>query len=119
MARFQFPERRLLRRTPCLCIGATGGEAAAGFRVKGRGQFSFEHHTLALFMDIGDRNGRQQGLRIGMDRILKNLTRGAFFDHLAQLHHGDIIRDMFYNRHVMGDEHIGQTAFLLQILQEV
>ena len=42
----------------------------------------------------------------------------ALLDHLRVFHHQDLVRHGADHRHVVGDEHIGQTALQLQSLQQ-
>ena len=39
--------------------------------------------------------------------------------HLAQIHHADAVGDVLHNAQVMGDEQVGQTHLLLQILEHI
>ena len=40
-------------------------------------------------------------------------------DDLAEIHHGHPIRDVAHHRQVMGDDHIRQVEFFLQVLQQI
>ena len=55
----------------------------------------------------------------GMPGILEQLLGGAVFGDLAQVHDGDSIAHQSHHAEVVADEEIGETAFLLQFVQEV
>ena len=51
-------------------------------------------------------HGREQCLRVGMMGMIEYLTSRATFDDTAEIHHGDLIRQVFYNAQIVGDEKI-------------
>ena len=66
---------------------------------------------------LGDR--RQQRQTIRMERTREEFaTPGTLYD-FSQIHDGDFIADVFNDRHVMRDEHIGKRHFALQSPQKV
>jgi hypothetical protein len=52
-------------------------------------------------------------------RIFEAVLGGSDLDDLAQVHDGDAIGEMLDDAEVMGDEQVGETELLLEILQEV
>src|SRR6478735_10481539 len=58
---------------------------------------------LALLVRIGQRDGRQESLGVGLLRVPQDLVPAALFDDPATLHHADPVgQDVHYGQ-VMGD----------------
>src|SRR5262245_33470375 len=67
-------------------------------------------------IEIGEWNGCQEGPCISMNRrIEQRLARGNCYDP-SRVHDGDSISHIVDNRKITGNEQIGETEFLLQIL---
>ena len=49
----------------------------------------------------------------------KQLLRAAFFHHLPQVHHTDIVGDMLYHRKVVGDKDIGEPQLFLKVHKQI
>ena len=54
-----------------------------------------------------------------MSRRGQNLLRVSRLDHLALVHHRDLVGDMSDNSDVVGDKQIRQAVLVLQVEQEV
>ena len=113
------PERlRLL--APLTGIGAAGGEATSRRRVNGIGDLSGQSVALSVpAVEIGGGDGGEQCLGIGVGLMEKKLLFGCVLHHFAHIHHHDIGTDMPHHTQIVGDEHIGQALFILQIHQQV
>ena len=91
MPRFIFPEIWHLLSANILREAAASCEATAGRRIHRTGDITFEDDTAAFLPDLWDRDRRQQGLRIRMERILKDSPVIRQFDDLAEVHDGDAV----------------------------
>jgi hypothetical protein len=63
--------------------------------------------------------GREQGLRIGMSGMIKHLLGRATFDDTAEIHDGDLIRQVLDNPQIVSDEKIRQSQVSLELGKEV
>jgi hypothetical protein len=54
-----------------------------------------------------------------MDRVVINLIGRAYLDDIAQVHHGDAVRDVPDDRQVVRDEDVGKAELLLQVLHQI
>mgnify|MGYP006879770616 CR=1 FL=1 len=92
----------------------------AGIRQVDRsGNFALDNLTLRLILAHDrQRNCRKQCLSIRMQRIFEQQISGCFF-YMCHIHNRNIIREIFYNGQVMGDEDIGKYQILLQLLEQV
>lgn len=54
-----------------------------------------------------------------MRRVGEQLLRRCLLDQLSKIHDRDVVREMVYYGQVMGDEHVGQTHLVLQLLHQV
>lgn len=68
---------------------------------------------------IGERNRREQRLRVGMVRRVVYCLCGADLPHLAQVHDCDIVREMAYHAQIMADEHHGDAELRAQVEQQI
>ena len=102
-------------------IGAAGAETAARRRVQGAGHIALQHDTLGLACRDGvcHRDGRDQAAGVGVDAVSDQLVAVGQLYHLAQIHDADAVGDVLDNAQVMGDEQVGQTHLLLQILEHI
>ena len=102
-------------------IGAAGTETAAGRGVHGAWHVAFEDDALAfvLYVGIGDRHGREQGLGVRVERVVVQLVARRELDEDAEVHHPDAIGDVLDHGEVVGDEQIGEASFLLQATHQV
>ena len=100
---------------------ATGVEAASGRGVQRAGDVPLEQYAQPspLQVRVGHRDGREQGMGVGVHRLREQpLRRGALHD-LAQVHHRDVVAHMAHHRQVVGDEQVGEAQLLLELVEEV
>ena len=100
---------------------AAGVEAAAGRRVRGRGQVAREQDLLALVLDhrVRDRDRGHQRARVGVQRRRVELAGLRLLDQPAEVHHADPVADVAHHREVVGDDEVGEPELVLQLLEQV
>ena len=97
-------------------VGTAGVELTALRRIcRGRDR-AFQHDTVHFRFRIRDRNCREQGFRVRMQRITENIFCRSVLYQITQIHNTDSIRNIFDYRQVMGNEQVGQVVFFLQLL---
>jgi hypothetical protein len=64
------------------------------------------------------RHGVQQRLEVGMLRVAEDVAQIARLDHLATIHHHDVVGDVGDHTEIVGDHQQGHTQLFLQILDE-
>lgn len=79
------------------------------------GEADFFH--ASVWVELG--HGREQRLRVGMTGMIEHLLGRATFDDTAEIHHGDLIRQVLDNAQIVGDEKIRQPQVGLELSQEV
>jgi len=91
----------------------------AGGRVNGRRKFAFElrHRTTLRRINLGHRSQQRPG--VWMLRRAEHLEHGATLDDAPQVHHCNLVRDVFNDRNVVGDEQVRQAKIALQGLEQV
>jgi len=113
-------ESGFLARAYCLRFEASAPECAAAWRLKWVGQVPFQDDALAAAAArIWMGNGRQERLRVRVRRSVEYLLALTDLDDLSQIHHRDMVRDMANDGKVMRNEQIGESQFLLQLLQKI
>ena len=80
---------------------------------------SVESHTLLLSSWIRQWDRREQGARVRVRRFGEQLVGIGEFDDLAEIHHGDAIRDVLHHGEIVGDEQIRKRELLSQVNQQV
>ena len=83
---------------------AAGLEGAAGRRVHRRGDVALEHDVRLLDAGVGDRDGREQRLGVGVVGRLEDLVGGADLDHVAEVHHHHPVGEVAHDAEVVADE---------------
>src|SRR5690554_575619 len=96
-------------------------EPARLWRVSRAGYIPRKNNALAFtfFNRIGNWNRRKKGLRIWVEWIQIKLIAIRQFDDLAQIHHGNTIRNMAHHAQVVSNKQISQSKLLLQFFQQV
>jgi len=92
MVRADAAELRYFPATPRLDVRAAGVEAASHRRFGGRWNLASEH--LSRTLSVGARQRGEQGLRIAMSRISKEVLSGPDLRDLAEIHHRDAVAEM-------------------------
>ena len=96
------------------------GEPAPGLHVDRVAHLAPEdHEVLVPGREVGDRDGAQERLRVGVLGVGEQLVRGRQLHALPEVHHHDLVGDVLHHAHVVGDEHVGQAQFLLQVHEQV
>lgn len=119
MAIAVFLEGRFDRCTFGYCDRASRSEPATRRRIYRCRDIAREYYPLSLFLWIGDRDRGQKSLCVGMKRVLVKLLGLGYFHDLAEIHHGDAIRDVLDHGKPVRDEEIGQPELLLKILKQI
>src|SRR5829696_362125 len=98
---------------------AASVEGTSGRRVRWARQVSTQYDTVFSGSRIGLGYSRQKGDRIGMPGISQQLVRWAFLHYSAQIHDGNPVSDLSYNRQVVRDEQIREAALPLKIREQI
>ena len=96
-------------------------EAAPAGRVGRAGQITGEQDPLTTVLDdrVGDRDGRHQRPRVGVQRGGIEVVGSGLLYEGAEIHHADPVADVLDDGEVVGDDEIGQAEGVLQLLQQV
>ena len=114
-------ERRLDRVAGALHEArAAGVEAAARRRIDRAGDVALEHDRVC---GCGPgpgrpREGRQQRRAVGVVGRVEIVTVGRL-DHLAEVHHVDLVGHPAHDVEVVGDEQVGEVELLLEVFEQV
>ena len=100
-------------------IGAAGREAAGLGHVDGRGDLALEDDLVVRRVVFGQGDGGDERLGVGVVLVGEDLGGACLFHHLAQVHDGDVVRDVLDHRQVVGDEQIRQVPLFLQLHHQV
>ncbi len=100
---------------------AAGGEAAPDDVLGGTGLFAPQHDrpTLAFDSRVGDRDRRQQGPCVGVQRPGEGAFGRPLFDDRPEIHHRDPVRQLAHHRQVVRDDEVGDVTVGLQPPDEV
>ena len=87
----------------------------------GEGGSPCKHDPLACSFPprIGQRDRRQERLRVRVARPVVDVLRGAFLDDLAEVHDCHAVGDVADDRQVVRDEHVREPQFVLQAVEQV
>ena len=85
------------------------------------GQVSLQNDPMPLFLDhrVGDRNGREQGLRVRVQGVAVQRVTVRQLHDLAQIHDSHAVTDVPHHAQVVCDEDVSQPQPVLQIFQKV
>ena len=90
--------------------------AYAWVRIDRAPGFAGETETIGPLDVAGD--GGNEGLGVGMQRMIEDLVSHADFDGLAQVHHHDTITEEPHHVEIVGHEQIGHTEMVSQLIQK-
>jgi hypothetical protein len=110
---------RVFGRAARLGVRAAGVETAAGRRIERARNVALQRDTLGAQGGGGLGNRRQQRMGVGMQRSGVDGLFVGDLDQLTELHHRHAVADVLYDGKIMGNEQIGESEALLQILQQV
>ena len=114
-----FPEPRRLDSADIHGVTAPWMEGAAGRRIDRIRHVALEDDPVRAMVQVGDRNGRQQGLRIGMGGVGIEVVGVGQLHDPPEVHHRDPVAYVFHDAQVVRDEDIGEAALLLQRHEKV
>ena len=119
MARLDLTLDGSLLLTALHAVRAAGVELAALRRVGGGGDGAFEHDALHLHRRVGDGDGGEERLRVGVEGIAEDVFLRAILHEVAEVHNADGVGDVLNNGKVVADEEVGQLVLILQLVQQV
>ncbi len=99
--------------------GAARVEATAGGRVERARNVPHEHEALAALGGIGNRDRGKQRPRVRVRRCGEQARRRRQLDELAEVHHGDAVRQVPDDGEVVRDEEVGETHVAAQLCEQV
>ncbi len=98
---------------------ATGMKAAAGGRIDRVGRIARDRRLFSAVVRIHRGHRGEQGLGVGVPRVLEDRLRRADLGHLAEIHHHHAIGHEAHDVEVVGDEDEGEAERPLEIEQQV
>ena len=119
MSGFLFLQRRALLPAPVGAVGAPGGQRTTHLVPDGTGDVALELDGLLLLKGARGRHGGEERPGVGVERIVVDPLGAAQLHHLAQVHDGNPVADVFDDAQVVGDEYIGEPELLLEPPEEV
>ena len=121
MSTCHFFKFRNFRSAPFIRVRTSCAEAAAARRIDRARNVALEDDSLALACchRVSDRNCRNQAARIRMQTVHSQLVAVRKLNHSTQIHYDDPVRNVLYDRQVVGNEQIGKSHLILQIFEHV
>ena len=109
------------RATGFLGVRATRVKRATGGRVDRRGRVTEEDDPLtgSFHLWVRGRDGADEGAGVRVAWTFDHVDGGAQFNDLAEVHHGDAIRDVFYHRQIVGDEDKRQMHLPAELREQI
>ena len=102
-------------------IGAAGAEGTAGGGVQRAGNVAGEHNALVLpgHLGVGQRYRGHEAPGVGVQGVVVDFPGVRQLHHFTKVHHGDSVGNVPHNQQIVGDEQIGQTHFILQLVKHI
>ena len=96
-------------------------EAATRGWINGRRRVAGEDDALAGAFDVGvgRRDRADEGAGVRVTRAFDHVGGAAEFDDFSEIHDGDAVGNMFYDREVVGDEHEAEVHLAHELREEV
>src|SRR5699024_782326 len=94
------------------CETVAAGEIA-------RGGHGARHLVQTLRARLDGQHRTQQTAGVLVPRIDQQVTGGGLLDHLAGVHHGDVVCHLRHQRQIVADEHHREAQLLAQFAQQV
>jgi hypothetical protein len=119
MIRPHLPRRGINVTAYLLGFGASCSETTARWPASGIRHIAGENDSLAspLAHRIGDWRCRQQSLRIRMGGRFEDPVARRGFNDSTQVHYGDAIRHMAYDRQIVRDKEVCDSGAALNVLE--
>ena len=95
----------------------TKGAARRG--IVGRRDVAFEENFFALHLGIGDGDGGEECLGVGVFGTPVDRFRIGELDDFTEIHDGDAVADVLHHGEVVGDEEVGEAEVFLEIDEKV
>ena len=99
--------------------GTARVKGTTGRRMDGGGNIAGQEDALAFGIGIHFGYGGDEGLGVGMFRLVEEVAGFGGFDDFSQVHDHDPAADVFDDSEVVRDEQVGDAVFLLEVLEEV
>ena len=74
---------------------------------------------LTLTARVGQWHSADERFGIRMQRALEYIGGRAKLDDFAEIHHGDAVRDVFYDGKIVRDENHGQTHLARKVEKQI
>jgi hypothetical protein len=98
---------------------ATGVEAASVRHVHRAWRLTAQHHAGRRCVRVRYRNGREQGVRVVMQRVAEQILDRRDFDDGAEIHHRHAVGDETHRGQIVRDVEVGQPQRRAQLNQQV
>jgi len=85
----------------------------------GAGDVAGEHDAAFSGVGVGARCSGEQGAGVGVFGVVVDLVAAAAFDDAAEVHHRDVVAEVFDDGEVVGDEQVREAELLLQFAKQV
>ena len=100
-----------------ICVRASGVKVTATGWAQRTGDVALYERAVARHAGIGLRYRTQQRPCVGVFRIGENLVGVAHLYHTAKVHDGHPLAGMLNEGQIVGDQQIGDTLLILNVLQ--
>src|SRR5262249_48631097 len=98
-------------------MGTARMKAAAARRMERTWDVAARDLARTACCDLGTRHGGEERLRVRMPWCADHRALVADLDDLAQIHHGDTIRDVTHDREIVRDEDVAQDKTPLEVIE--
>jgi hypothetical protein len=99
-------------------MGAAGVEVAAAGWVEGGWDFAFDRLEASLAR-VDPRNLGEEGLGVGVVRLLEQLFGWRHLDDAAEIHDGDPVGEVLDHAEIVADEEIGEPKIFSKFHEQV
>ena len=87
-------------------------QAATRGRGEGANHLTGDFHLVARLVGVGRQRGREQRLRIEVERLIAQLHCLGHLDYLSKVHDRDAVADMRHGGEVVADKQVADAAAL-------
>ena len=92
---------------------------ASGWRSARVGNVALQYDSFTLLSRVGNWNCGHQGRRVRMQRFTEEIWCAGHFHELAEIHHGNTIRNVPHNGEIVRYEKVRETSLKSQIREQV